>query len=433
MMSKVSRCNVVEYSERGMVNELVYLIRSNGDPVGLTRQLLNNCFKWQNDEVEKQVARIAEKMTDVTFIVEPSFAQFGDPDLIIIPKVGDSKLALFFVEAKVISYEHSAKLVKDPMDMKQKGFNSTIIGQLSLRYRLAKALADRWINNVGGKKSLKESGKVAVAYSRMREVHIGNPRTRSLAKPENLEFLLPLVQLKMESAKAIMERSFYIALTLDDKNPFETKYPLFKNGRALGYDNSDLDSCVPHYYREEGTDPIYCQVAIDRTGWTGWELIRSKFSAIWDMTPSIKDTWKLAFPADREQKQDSHCTSDHIPIRTIAWDESDNDQDALRVSWEGIYLSNRSSDTDDMISYVKGKGSDSGKYSSQTIFKLLNLKDESVIALREDLGIILTSTFNRPICINGVPFRMRPLPAGDEVIEVEEAVSKYIEELRERI
>ncbi|MCP4549769.1 MAG: hypothetical protein GY835_25215 [bacterium] len=429
MTANAAKLKVVGYRERGIVNELVYLIRSDGDPVGLTMQLLEKCFTWQNDEIKEQVSRIAEKMTDVTFIVEPSFAQFGDPDLIIVPRIGEKILALFFVEAKVNEYGHSAKLAKDPLNMKQRGFNSTIIGQLSLRYRLAKALSD-WKEEA----SLVESNGIAQAYANnMKDVQTGSHLARSLDKPENLKYLLPLVQMESLSAAEFMERCFFLALTSDSSDPFEKKYPLMAEGKPLGYDDLSLDRKVPHYYQEEGSNTIYSQVAIDRTGWVGWDDINKNFSDILRTVPKSPNTWDLTFSDGRiKQKYSSNCTGDHRSISTHAWPEGKEDQDTMRNQWETIWLSNRSEDHVDGLAYSRLKGSDSGVFKGQTFFKLLNLKEEKTIALREDFGIELHPAFNRHICINGIPFLMAALPEGPELDEVKASISRYIEELRDK-
>jgi len=431
-MREVKKCEVVGYSERGMVNELVHMIRSSDDQIDLTRGLLEKCFQWESESTRKKVEAISHEMKSVTFIVEPGFAQFGDPDLIIVPRdESGENSAVFFVEAKVISYRHSAELTHDAMDMTQSGYNSTIIGQLSLRYRLAKALAHRFCGESDSSVILQETEEVAKSYASMERLSDGCVRRRRLAKRENLMHLLPLVRLDSNSEEDFMNRCFFVALTSDEEIPFKEKCALRENRHVIGYEQGS-NARVPRYYKESGKMPVYSETAIENTGWVGWQSIREEFRKRGAMTTGFETTWKLAFPEQRERTQANNCTSSHTTIRTQSWDDVNLPQEIMRAHWEDAYLSNQTSKADDSLRYIKGKGSDSGLLGNQTFFKLLNLKDECILGLREDLDITLDASFNRPICINGVPFQGRSMPSGEEVAAVEQAISMYIDALRER-
>ena len=439
-MKVVRKCEVVGYSERGMVNELVHFIRTNENPVEMTRHLLSDCLEFVGDfvgdpvkskrlepaPIRSEVAKILTKMDDVTFIVESSFAQFGDPDLVVVPKSKGKNLALFFIEAKVIDYEHSAKLCKDPLDMTQKGFNSTIIGQLSLRYRLSKALAHRDRDEWDEDKGLVENNGIAKAYAKME----GALRRRKLSKLANLKHLLPEFRLAETDLKVWEKRCFFIALTSDLEIPFAGDYALLRGQNPLGYEDSEDKKMVPHYYSAMGSP---CKDAIERTGWMGWSRIEERFHGALERQCGFQKTWNLALPIDSQIKaMSSRCTEQHAAIQTRRWSSEDAHVEALREHWKQVFLSYRQDDSDSMISYAKYEGSDSGKYGPQTVFKLLNLSDGYALALREDFGIPIDPSIDEPVCIMRVPFRMKRFVPGEDDTELRGALSRYLEELRER-
>lgn len=265
----------------------------------------------------------------------------------------------------------------------------------------------------------------------MERLSDGCVRRRRLAKRENLMHLLPFVQLDFKTEEEYMKRCFFVALTSDEENPFNEKCALREDGLVVGYEQGS-NARVPRYYQESGNAPVHSETAIENTGWVGWQRIREEYGKRGVMTTGFETTWKLAFPEPRERTQANNCTSSHAAIRTQAWDEVNLPQEIIRAHWEGAYLSNQASKADESLRYIKGKGSDSGLLGNQTFFKLLNLKDECTLGLREDLDITVDASFNRPVCINGVPFQMRSMPTGEEVVAVEQAISMYIDALRER-
>jgi hypothetical protein len=102
-------------------------------------------------------------------IVEADFGRkygFGWPDAVVIVETPTEEKLILFIEAKAGLYQDSAlPLAK----YKAKGFNSSINGQLSLRYRLAQALKSP--QKYGH--SLVEPKSLAHAY--------GEPQPRRLA------------------------------------------------------------------------------------------------------------------------------------------------------------------------------------------------------------------------------------------------------------
>jgi hypothetical protein len=119
------------YGERGIINALSVALKLAG--TGAIREFLDAII-WANGGQPEWIAQI----TEAKLIVEVGLGQFGDPDLIIIRRTDESLLYAVFVEAKVVGYLVNAMSISDGM---RRGFNSSINGQLSLKYRFARALS----------------------------------------------------------------------------------------------------------------------------------------------------------------------------------------------------------------------------------------------------------------------------------------------------
>ncbi|MFM7166774.1 MAG: hypothetical protein ACKO3T_16170 [Planctomycetaceae bacterium] len=123
---------VVWYGERGVINALIGQLSVTG--VAGAQSLLKRATIWAAKTPPEWIDRI----DSVQYIVEIGLGEFGDPDLMIVCHLTDGSRHLVFVEAKVISYAVSAIRNKD--GMASRGFNSSINGQIALRYRFAHAL-----------------------------------------------------------------------------------------------------------------------------------------------------------------------------------------------------------------------------------------------------------------------------------------------------
>jgi len=122
------------YGERGIVNGILL-------DIGNDKEKLNNFFQaiklfgtkelpWENG------------VDSCKWMVEPSFAQFGDPDLIAVIESGGETYA-FFIEAKLKDYVSSCMSLQreDGID-NLKGQSSKLNVQLSFRYRFVQAFKE---------------------------------------------------------------------------------------------------------------------------------------------------------------------------------------------------------------------------------------------------------------------------------------------------
>ncbi|MSR55919.1 MAG: hypothetical protein EXS09_22000 [Gemmataceae bacterium] len=129
---------------------------------------------------------------------------FGWPDAIICVTFADKKLVIF-IEAKAGLYVHAAK----DFTSRQDGFNSSINGQLTLRYRLAQALRTHKKDSA----RLREPEGLTLAY--------GENTPRRLAKPENLRLIVePFVARASEYLfVAMTDDSLNVWPMVQEKNP----------------------------------------------------------------------------------------------------------------------------------------------------------------------------------------------------------------------
>jgi len=237
------------YGERGIMNAIITRLTRDGDATEGIKSFLSAVL-WAGGQVPAWI----EAIQSVTLIVEVGLADFGDPDLLIVCRT-PSATKLVFVEAKVVSYidsmQSTAPSAGARWGMTQVGFNSSINGQLSLKYRFAKALS-RWDGNAPG---ISESSAVFDAYkSRLNDSDAKAPG-RTLAKPSILNGIFKPLRLSGIGE----ENCCYIALTWDTpSNAFFGSVEVPSN-------------CLPVFLNESGVDVF--QNAMSRVGWIGYKRL----------------------------------------------------------------------------------------------------------------------------------------------------------------
>lgn len=150
-MKKSSKMKIIGYSERGIINSLIFSIGKN-------IALMNKFIQLINIPELNQL----KKPKDYTILLEQSFSRFGDADLIIIVHYDNPKHnRVLFIEGKVKTYQVKKwrlnsqfnKLNKiDKLNKREKynGYSSNLFFQLHLK----KLLIDKWaeIKKYGGVK-----------------------------------------------------------------------------------------------------------------------------------------------------------------------------------------------------------------------------------------------------------------------------------------
>lgn len=129
--------NIHFYGERGVINGIILDIQDNKAKIdrffSAIRLLGTDKLPW------------ASGVKNCSWLVEPSFAQFGNPDCIAVFESAGKKFALFF-EVKLKDYESSCISIGPEMIQKTnkskeayKGQSSKLNVQLSFRYRFVQA------------------------------------------------------------------------------------------------------------------------------------------------------------------------------------------------------------------------------------------------------------------------------------------------------
>lgn len=139
--------DILFYGERGLVNGIILDIK---DDVGKQKSFLK-AIRFADGSELNWIGDIA----GMDFIVEPSFSEFGNPDLIIIAHETNKKRHVIFIEAKVCCYDDAA--IKIPVSYKNNASKINI--QLALKFRFAEVFTKA--NNL---KSIEETAEDGAAY-----------------------------------------------------------------------------------------------------------------------------------------------------------------------------------------------------------------------------------------------------------------------------
>lgn len=123
------------YGERGIINGMLLDMYRDKSKV---QERLNKFFSAIR-LLDGSKPPWKEDIADCKWMMEPSLAQFGDPDFIARFKSGGTTYAVFF-EGKLKDYTRSSLSISDEMTEKSyKGQSSKLNVQLALRYRFIRA------------------------------------------------------------------------------------------------------------------------------------------------------------------------------------------------------------------------------------------------------------------------------------------------------
>lgn len=176
------------YGERGVVNGL--LLDMHGAPAGRAERL--NAFFRAIRLHDGAALPWAGGVEDCVWMVEPSFAEYGNPDLIATFTSGGKRFGVFF-EAKLKDYRASSLMITEDMTAESYLRQASKLNvQLALRYRFVQAYRT----------------KGAEATIREEDGHHPDGRRRKLDKATVVEALGRLLQ--------GVEEYYYVALTHDD-------------------------------------------------------------------------------------------------------------------------------------------------------------------------------------------------------------------------
>jgi hypothetical protein len=345
------------YGERGILNALVTNVQRSRAPVDAVRRLLR-AVHWAMPRDRGWI----DTFTRATLIVEIGLADFGNPDLMIVCD-GPDGVRCVFVEGKVVMYV--ASMLPNHEGMRFPGFNSSINGQLSLKFRFARALSGASPESLDVAETERQLG----AYKEK----LGDPRVlpRRLAKPTIVKDIFRPLRLL-----GLPERHCeYVALTWDTPARAFVADPVVKQRDGL-----------PMLLADDGQD-MWTEVA-PRVGWLGYGEVEHVLHLVED-----------------EEYQTAFLTMNKSPIPT-----SQDYERALanlgQTPAEAVPLMDRLAALFEGCEVVKYIGSYSIKEGGQTIGKLIPRGDGVFVGIRESGRP--ERWFSGPlegVTVNGVTFR----------------------------
>jgi len=126
--------NITFCGERGLINSIIL---DMGDDLEKHKKFLSSVKFAQGEKL----AWISDMDKPPKYIIEPSFAMFGDPDLIIIAKEKNETRHVIFLEAKLCAYNDASEELQKNSQLPNhyKGNASKLNIQLAFKYRFAQA------------------------------------------------------------------------------------------------------------------------------------------------------------------------------------------------------------------------------------------------------------------------------------------------------
>jgi hypothetical protein len=232
------------YGERGIVNAVIAHIQRAADAILPIKQLLS-AVQWADGTSPAWVREV----NAASVFVEWGWADFGNPDLLLVLRTADGSRCVL-IEAKVGPYMLSMR--PNRTGMREPGFNSSINGQLALRYRFAKAVETAKPEAL----AIEEPAALLQQY----RARLGDPRSlpRRLVKSEVVNEMLRKNQLLGISE----ERWVYVTLTWD-----AAERAFFRDPFVAKHDG------LPCFLSESGDDLL--PLMRGRVGWLGYRHLES--------------------------------------------------------------------------------------------------------------------------------------------------------------
>ncbi len=207
--------DVIFYGERGLVNSIILDMSSD---LNKQKQFLRS-IKFKDNSKRNWI----ENVVNFRYIIEPSFSQFGNPDLIIVAEEENKKRHVIFIEAKVCAYnDASEKLGSSLLPNSYQRVASKLNIQLALKYRFAK-------NYAKGQKSdgFVETDREAKNKYNDNKRALKNANVINLCKEqfgENPEFLFIALTNDNKDIMPFTDQEFLPAIGIDNWNSDKEKF-----------------------------------------------------------------------------------------------------------------------------------------------------------------------------------------------------------------
>lgn len=331
--------SLILYGERGLFNAVILEINDNPDLIkkvlGSVKLGDGKCFTW------------LETLERVDFWIEPSFGQFGNPDLIAICYCNNNEKNVIFFEAKTVTYKDSAVPLTVPYIP---GINSRINAQLTLKFRFVQALM-----RVGAQQGIiEESEDASQAYARL-STDSNSPIPRILKN----QYIVSTCRKMQSNCKDF----YFVALTNDQP--------------GMNFDGVESKHLpLPVLFDDQGHD--IWSTEKDRFGF----LTFADIEGILPPEGIFTSTRKIVLPDPKPIS----TTPDATALRTINWKEFSCVNTEVRRTMQQLVLNAAAElygGEQSVITLHKYEGSDSFKGpGGNTIVKIIPYRTQNSEAIR---------------------------------------------------
>lgn len=190
--------------ERGLISS--FFLDLSKKPISSLMDFLSNAI-----ESNKQLNLDTDGIEKVAIIIEPDFGKkgFGSPDAIIALRYTTGERKVFIIEAKRTSFEKSCSN-KNRTD---KGYNSTLKGQLELNYCLSLSLSN-----------FKQSDNILVEPDWIKKTPYYEERKSKPSLKEEMRYLKKsniINDIVFELSGMTMDNYYHIVITKENDNPLK--------------------------------------------------------------------------------------------------------------------------------------------------------------------------------------------------------------------
>lgn len=136
---------IIGYSERGLINSLLFEIKYSQNSLEILNQFLTSItFPYRN---------ITFKVLNVKILIEQSFSDFGDADMVFLVNNNENK-QIIFIEAKVKTFQNQCWTIRNEFEQLKEGIqqnkvsSSNLFTQLYHKLRLTQTLQRGGLNQL---------------------------------------------------------------------------------------------------------------------------------------------------------------------------------------------------------------------------------------------------------------------------------------------
>ena len=418
------KTETIGYSERGLVNALVKFLTANPDQ---TADFLKT-FHFRGKGQDAGIANLSEELVRATFFIEPGLGEFGNPDILLLAYFRrPTQPYVFFIEAKTGTYRDSALM--NSTGMQSRGFNSSINGQLSLKYRFFRALV-AW----DGESRVLEEPE-GIFLDAVRQLHEPGKRPRRLAKAANIDaFVAPLRPIVADpdggtparaSGSGLKYFVYYVALTADLTDPLETmelqrgpdgkRTPLYQTEEEKTSDH-DVVEFAPRYLQDESERSKHVYPldvwAWGHTGWCGWFDLEDRLEGLADYPEYRSIRTQAIGPTHARLLRNlgqTRCTCPTtVGVGSRAWNTWSPEARSLAASIDAHFRVSTSVRSDIGLDVRRMRGSLSVTSFGRVVGKLipsdLGGKEVLLVGVSSSGQTTVPALFDLAIVVQGQPF-----------------------------